>query len=298
VRALILLALLGGGCGREDIELVPRAGDGGPWLSGDGGMCMAPSTPRACQGLGASCSVATECCSNRCVGHVCLQAGSCAAPGVSCATRGDCCSGRCEPTSAGALACTAYCAAPGAACTVALDCCAMDCHGGVCGGSLCLQEGDDCTVNADCCSNVCPSNEHKCALSAGCRPSGENCTSGGGAGCCSNTCNQSGRCDFGPGPCRPNGALCVLDSDCCRGTCVGSPDGNRVCTAACIGAGSGPCTLDNDCCAGLVCSGTPATCNPPASACKLLGQACANNGDCCSALCMGQWCGTICPINP
>ena len=256
MRSVVVLALLSFACGREDIELVPRDGS----AFGDGG-CEVPSTPRKCQGNGATCSVASECCSGRCADRVCL-APSCGAPASACTSRDACCSGRCDPFGAGgALVCLAYCAADGSPCTHAADCCGLSCNGGACGGAICRREGDACTSAAKCCSNLCGS-DGKCALvESACRPAGESCKSGGGMPCCSGACTDSDRCDFGPGACSVPGQLCNLDGDCCRGTCVANGQGVRVCTAACLPSG-GACASGADCCAGLTCSGTT---RPPAA---------------------------------
>src|SRR5262249_1755122 len=154
------------GCGREDIELVPPGHDGGVTVD-DAGMCVPPVGPRKCQADGSSCSVATECCSNRCVGKVCLAAGSCPPPAARSppprARRAPVCapprvgSGGAGAPVAGTTggACLAYCLADGAGCTRALDCCSLACNSGACGGNLCKREGDDCTASGECCSNRC-----------------------------------------------------------------------------------------------------------------------------------------------
>ncbi len=291
-----------GGIGREDVELVPPAGEG------DGGArsCSLPAgATRVCQELGGTCVVDAECCSARCASGVCLEAGSCAGPGIACTNRASCCSGRCEPLGGSTnRVCLAYCKADGDACTRALDCCSMGCHGGKCGGPVCGGDDDlTCTADTDCCSGHCSTTTHKCqADGVGvCRASGESCdSSGGDAGggdgkCCGGTCAGE-RCDLGAGPCRATGTICTRDTDCCRGTCTAAAGGGlRVCTAACIPDGTG-CTLGSDCCS-RHCNGSPGTCGAQLTSCKLIGTACHGNDDCCSGQCLGGACGNNCQVH-
>src|SRR5512140_770245 len=77
-------------CGKaENVELLPSS-DGGQSLGGDGGTLPDDASTRpcdfvdagprqACRGNGAPCVGATDCCSSRCEGNMCLAAGSCAA---------------------------------------------------------------------------------------------------------------------------------------------------------------------------------------------------------------------------
>ena len=299
---LVLAAILTascGGIGREDVELVP------PAATDDGGArsCVPPGASRVCQELGGACVVDAECCSSRCAGGVCLQAGSCAGPGTACTDRSSCCSGRCEPLGGSTnRVCLAYCKPDGESCTQALDCCSMGCHGGKCGGPVC-RGGDDvsCTSDADCCSGHCSKDDHTCQADGTtvCRASGGSCgdgSDGGNDGKCCGLCDRTTqRCDPGPGPCRATGSICTQDGDCCRGTCASGGGTVRVCTAACIPDGTS-CTTGADCCSHH-CNGSPGTCGAQVAACKLIGTACRGSDECCSGLCLGGACGNNCQVH-
>jgi hypothetical protein len=283
--ALCALVAAGAACGgREDVVLVASSTD---FADGGGGdACQVASMPHACLPNGGGCKENGDCCSQRCDTGVCLEAGTCGGPGAGCKVRGDCCSGRCEPI-AGALTCLNYCAADGLSCSRAFDCCSMACNGGTCGGRLCLGEGENgCTDDASCCSGTCDQVLHRCASSPPCKGSLQECEGTGTGGCCSGVCSapNDGRCDFGPGPCRPMGTFCLVDTDCCRGTCSG-----RVCTAPCLQDGEA-CTSGADCC-GKVCTGSPQKCGQQ---CKALGIACTDDAQCCSGQCIEGQCANLC----
>jgi hypothetical protein len=291
-------------CGREDVELVPlvtsdgaTGGDDGEAL-GEGGRGEAGACPdasaRACRGLGDGCAAAQDCCSSRCEGSVCLPT-SCGAPGAACTMRGQCCSGLCEPIAGTPnRGCAGYCKRAGQVCARAQDCCSLACVAGACAVGVCGKTGDDCLQTSDCCSGKCVTGRCELDTALSCRPSGEDCSSGGGAGCCG-ACNVDGRCDVGVGPCRPGGSPCLSTADCCTGACVRSGAGGKdpfVCSSACIAADA-PCTTSADCCAGS-CNGVPSTCRAEVAACKLLGVDCASDQECCSAQCLGGRCGDNC----
>ena len=315
-RAHITVALLAGGsaasaaavaaCGREDVVLVDvpsvTATDGGDEASDDGGSlgdgmrgdgagCPdAPST--VCRTSGDTCASAQDCCSDRCENAICLPA-ACGAPGAACTARDQCCSGACEPVPGTPnRACLGYCKRLGTACSRAQDCCSLACLGGVCAAGVCARTGDDCVLPSDCCSRKCTTGRCELDTVLSCRPSGEDCNSGGGVGCCG-PCNQDQRCDVGPGACRGIGAPCLATSDCCRGTCARvSNQTPLVCMADCVAEGA-TCATSAECCAGS-CSGSPSTCRAQADSCKLLGADCTTDRECCSAQCLGGRCGDNC----
>ena len=306
-------ALAGSACGREDIQLAPFADDASareagvdadvtgalPGNDASPPTCDASAPPPVCRALGEACGSASDCCSTHCTSGACVATGACAGASAPCATPSDCCSGRCEPKNGStALACLAECRPDGAACAGAADCCALDCNGGVCGAAECLQEGNDCTTSAQCCSNLCdPAQGNKCAIDpvATCRPSGEDCSSGGKGNCCDVCDGNAQRCDPGPGPCRPLGAICSRAADCCNGAaCTANAGGASLCTAPLLADGAS-CQAGFEC-ASVSCGGNPPACGAPLAACVPSGGACgeADGGACCSGLCAGGVCQSGC----
>jgi hypothetical protein len=296
-------------CGPEDIELAhgdaakDASVDGddqatGRLLPTDGSapLCDSAAPPPACRGLGAACGSASDCCSAHCASGACVPPGSCSGANAPCTTRSDCCSGLCEPLNGTtARACLAECLADGTPCDRASDCCSLDCNTGACGGDECLQVGSDCASDAQCCSNVCDASQGgKCALDpvATCRPSGENCTAGGGSPCCGACDDTTKRCDPGPGPCRALGAVCEQATDCCHGTCDPDATGRTVCTAPPLPDGTG-CQAGFEC-ATMSCTGNPPTCGPAAAACVPSGAPCAAGTPCCSGSCNAGTCEAGC----
>ncbi len=314
--AAMVLALLGGACGAETIELaptgdaaaVPVAEGGGPEAtSGEGAtlavdgavaVCEAGAPAPACRALGDPCGGASDCCSAHCASSTCVAPGTCAGAGASCSSRADCCSGLCEPVAGTtARACLAECRPPGASCQRASDCCSLACTGGVCGGSECMVEGSDCTSNAQCCSNRCDAaSGNRCTLDsvAACRPAGEDCTSGGGGPCCG-ACNDTvKRCDPGPGPCRPRSAVCRTSADCCNGTCADDGTGHTVCVSALLPDGA-VCAAGFECASGA-CGGNPPRCAAAMAPCGVTGASCTAAAQCCSGTCTGGACQPGCAL--
>ncbi|XP_066917244.1 teneurin-3-like [Clytia hemisphaerica] len=82
--------------------------------------------------------------------------------------------------------------------------------------------------------------------------------------------------------CSANGSYCEKDSDCCTTTdwCVGTPPNY---SGACCSTGASDhgatCNDHTDCCSGS-CSGTPKLCE-----CKTNGSDCTSDIECCSYLC-------------
>jgi len=307
VTAVTISAAAMTACGREDVDLLdtPPSGpgaDGGDEAADDGGSlgdgtrgdgAGCPDAPSGvCRTSGDVCASAQDCCSDRCENGICLPA-ACGAPGAACTTRDQCCSGACEPVPGTPnRACLGYCKRNGVACTRAQDCCSLACLGGVCAAGVCGKTGDDCTLASDCCSGKCTTGRCELDTLLSCRPSGEDCNSGGGIGCCG-PCNQDGRCDVGPGACRAIGAPCLTTADCCRGSCAQTVNqGPLVCVADCVLEGAS-CATSSDCCAGS-CAGAPSTCRSQIQACKLLGADCTSDGECCSSQCLGGRCGDNC----
>jgi hypothetical protein len=316
-RATFLaFALVLAACGKEEIELagetpddVDAGGSGAEASASDTGMLSvgdssltcdsASASVAGCLPLGATCGANSDCCAGRCASGTCLQPGTCSAPGVPCAARADCCSGSCEPFGAGgARVCLATCHPEGSTCLKASDCCGLDCNGGTCGGAACARQDSDCATAAQCCSGVCSANEGKCVLAqaAPCRPAGEDCSSGGGAGCCGVCNDTTQRCDVGPGPCRLPGALCTQASDCCAGTCAPDTNGKQTCTSAPLPDGAG-CTVGFQCNGGA-CTSNPPVCGALASACGPTGASCATAAGCCSGLCESGVCAPACTPPP
>jgi hypothetical protein len=299
-------------CGPEDIELAApdaTATDANTNASTNGSdafvtalqfdssvpFCEASAPPPACLPLGDPCGSASDCCSTHCASGACVVPGACAGAGTTCRGRADCCSGSCEPVNGSTqTVCLPVCSPDGTACTRAGDCCTLACNGGVCGGAECQEEGTDCSANAQCCSNLCDATRgNRCAIDpvALCRPSGENCNSGGSGTCCF-VCNGSQRCDPGPGPCRVLSAICEQDSDCCHGSCSPDSTGRTVCTAPPLADGM-TCQAGFECTSGS-CGSDPPACGAALKACVVSGGSCDEGGACCSGLCAGGTCESGC----
>jgi hypothetical protein len=296
-----MIAALASACGREDVVLdaplttadAADLADGralGDATHGEGGSCPEGGV-RTCRNAGEACGDAHDCCEERCERGVCLPP-TCGAPGAACTARAECCSGLCEPVPGTPnRACLGYCKRAAEPCSRAQDCCSLACLGGACAAGVCAKTGSDCTGDGDCCSGRCVAARCQLDTLLSCRPSGEDCNSGGGVGCCA-TCNADQRCDLGAGACRVIGAPCVTTGDCCRGACARVGQGPLVCTAPCIGEGAG-CATTAECCAGS-CSGAPATCRAQPATCSLLGVDCATDAECCSGQCLEGRCGDNC----
>nr|HEX4313219.1 hypothetical protein [Kofleriaceae bacterium] len=271
-------------CGHNDTNLTD--GDGG---AGGNGVDAGPKAD--CTDVGTTCTVNSDCCTDRCTDHTCLPADSCLAPEAACTAGATttCCSGRCEPVEgqASVTRCADLCRGDGVACTAAIDCCNLDCNAGTCGGDECHVEGDSCANDAQCCSNICT--DSKCQLDPAnttCRGIGETCNSGPQMGCCSMVCDTTQnppRCDFGSNTCVALHGACDADAQCCNGaTC---DPATHECAIACTDTG-GACAQNADCCSSI-CAGSACAALPD---CTLVNGACTANADCCSGACVGGFC--------
>ncbi len=268
----------------------------------DSSACGDAPAPTGCRALGDPCGSGPDCCSDHCAAGACVVPGTCFGAGAMCASAADCCSSLCEPVNGTATerTCLAECRPNGMACTRASDCCTLACNGGVCGGTECFVENTDCTANAQCCSNECDTtNGNRCVLdpSATCRPSGEDCTSGGGQKCCGVCDNTLKRCDPGPSACRVTEMICTVDTDCCSGMCADDGTGRTICVlpagASCLAAGAA-CHATFECCTGTTCTGDPPACGSAPSTCGITGASCTVGGACCSSECSGGSCQAGC----
>ncbi len=298
VGAAIGTAILAFACGAEDVELAPAtvsdagvadASDETGRFHTDAGASGCDASPRAtaCRALGDPCGSGSDCCTTHCASGACVHDGTCGGAGSPCSSRSDCCSGLCEPVGGSPeRACLAECRPEGAACKRASDCCALSCNAGTCQGQECQKVGSDCASDAQCCSNRCDATQgNKCALDpvATCRPSGEDCTSGGNTPCCGACDDSTKRCDPGAGACRAIGTVCERDTDCCHGTCAADAAGPRLCTSPPLADGT-PCLAGFECASGS-CVGNPPTCGAAIASCVASGESCPSNGPCCSGLC-------------
>jgi hypothetical protein len=166
----------------------------------------------------------------------------------------------------GATTCTPYCVADLGSCQKAADCCSLACNFGVCGtGPICSSVGSTCQFNSDCCENECVAG-HCVSGPGSCLPTGEDCGDAGGTNCCSGACNPfTNRCDAGNVGCRAKSTPCILGfgqngGQCCLGSCMPNAKiGVAVCTpVSCLNDGD-LCNLPSDCCTGT-CSGSPPRC--------------------------------------
>ena len=225
------------------------------------GACMAGSTTGA--GLGAPCTVASDCSSNVCFGGVCsatcdwLNPASCGA-GFYCngQATGTCTAqGLCEPGSAGG-------GAIGSACGANTDCAGLFCSEGICtspcvpGGAttscpvgyacqvgttascgscqMTGQVGDACSMGTDCATRIC--------VNGACS---QTCDTSSGTGCPDMfTCmanGDSGACVASSGGL---GAHCSASTDCLSSQCASSGS-STFCTRACDA--TAPCPHNYTC---------------------------------------------------
>jgi hypothetical protein len=301
---IVLAIAAAAACGPEDIDLAAsRAGpdatavEGGRFDDDAGPIdCDARSVSATCQALGARCGSDGDCCSVHCAAGACAVPGACAGANTACTSPAQCCSGRCEPTAGSTmLFCLDECQPAGAPCSRASDCCDLGCNGVTCTGPECLREGSDCTADVQCCSNECDAEDGgrgKCVIdmTATCRGSGEDCTSGGSGKCC-DLCDPTGRCDPGAGAsCRPLGAVCVTSEDCClRAPCSDDGTGRLLCTSALLADGVS-CVASFECASASCIGDKPPTCGSAAPSCVVTGASCTGATPCCSGPCADGVC--------
>jgi hypothetical protein len=229
----------------------------------------------------------------------------CAAPGVACAQSAECCSnlclgGVCVP-SIGA------CASSAAPCAVATDCCTGACVNGSCSAAQCVSLGDPCPTSGNsCCTDTCVNGT--CApigggsadggVGGGCTTAGNTCASG--AQCCSGLCSN-GTCNIASSYCTQTGDICFHAADCCGGVCNSpnasavSPTNPGTCGVPpsvggvnCSGVDGTLCDPTQVGCAAGCCSHLCAPFGPTgiticqqAQGCHVEGDLCLKNADCC-----------------
>lgn len=210
-----------------------------------------------CAELGHSCIRDDQCCNGMaCRDGVCHPS-TCEQDTYSCLDSSDCCGGGCDAMhccSASTKACMpgydtccnglfcdvsqcAQCHGPGGACDSAYpkQCCSpYDCRNG---STCCQPPTGACNVDVDCCTYERCTPQHACCAIEGlvcanngdccsgiCGPQGNinicKCIPLGSATTCSDSqdCCNSGQCTNGT-CCLPSNFSCVVDSDCCSGTC-------------------------------------------------------------------------------
>jgi hypothetical protein len=224
-------------------------------LGPGGGICV----KALCEQVGAACSVGSDCCEGACVDFTCRDASSCGGyVGDPCHASGDCCTGSCAgPIGAQVCVNPEVCVGIGASCTASKDCCEGECgSGGTCvlPEVRCVAGGKSCTADSQCCS----------------------------ANCASGTCAQSLFCDS-------VGVACDSSADCCSVRCVSGSCASNACRSV-----ADSCASDGDCCSG-VCEYGKCQALGGSSTCKTLGEACGIGGECCSTNCTG---GTCMPSSP
>jgi hypothetical protein len=223
------------------------------------------------------------------------------------------------------LASASQTATAGASCSAlsfTLDASAADMAGGDADGfvavgdftiapSSCGTTGDACTTDAQCCSRLCDVPTQRCVSAMfNCAPTGAGCKTP--TDCCSLHCNTSSTCDAAA--CVGDAQTCVVDRDCCSGSCLGGicqtlnancktagnacNGGAECCSTVCNNhvcslrgsycAQSGDvCYRDTDCCIGscaLAPGGVVGTCGANGT-CAVGGTACNSCGTCCSGVC-------------
>jgi hypothetical protein len=111
---------------------VPASGGPGSGTP-DGGACLAND---------ATCSTASQCCSQICTGNKCVPPAACQPQGAVCTASGDCCTGLgCAVTGSGGTCQPSACASGGQACSSANPCCS---------GLACLDDALNNCTNPPC----------------------------------------------------------------------------------------------------------------------------------------------------
>jgi hypothetical protein len=263
----------GGGGDDGGLDGVAPTGDdgGGPGANDGGGPNGNDSGPGAtCGAPSSACTKNAECCSDLCLGHVCVAS-------------------------------IAQCGAAGDKCAVGTDCCTGACVNGACSAAQCVSIGQPCPSSGNaCCTDTCVAG--KCApIGAGtdggavgaCTTAGNSCT--GNAECCSGLCTN-GKCNIASSYCIQNGDICFTGADCCGGVCQ-SPDSSPVsatnpgtcttigtscgvdgtlCDPAKVGCSAGCCSA---LCAPFGPTGVPIC--QQAQGCRVQGDLCKKDSDCC-----------------
>jgi hypothetical protein len=272
-------AMLSGNLGTQgDGGTASDGGSAGTSPDGSGGTNGDGGAGATCGASGGACTQSSECCSNLCLGNVCVA-------------------------SIGA------CGSSGASCTVGTDCCTGACVNGACGAAQCVSLGDPCPASGNaCCTDTCVAG--KCAPiggggagdggagGAGCTTAGNTCAANGD--CCSGLCSN-GVCNIASSYCTQMGDICFHAADCCGGVCNSpnssavSPTNPGTCGAPpsvggvnCSGVDGTLCDPTQVGCAAGCCSHLCAPFGPTgiticqqAQGCHVEGDLCRQNADCC-----------------
>jgi hypothetical protein len=251
-------------------------GDGTVGSLPDGGSVSGDGSASNCGSSGSVCAQSSECCSNLCLGNVCVSSiGACGSSGASCAVGTDCCTGACVNGSCSA----AQCVSLGDPCpTTGNACCTDTCVGGKCapiggggggdgGTAACTTAGNTCASNAQCCSGLCSSGTCNIASSY-CTQQGDICFHA--ADCCGGVCNSPNASAVSP----TNPGTCGVPPSVGGVNCSGV-DGT-LCDPLQVGCAAG-------CCSHLCAPFGPTgiTICQQAQGCHVEGDLCRQNADCC-----------------
>jgi hypothetical protein len=211
------------------------------------------------------------CCVGECLNYEC----QCQPAESRCVTDRDCCEGKCKSLPASGVG-AAFCASgAGQACSEAADCESLNCVDGSCG--QCSESNGSCASDDDCCSGrVCANFPPTYGLNC-CVLNGLPCNVG--PDCCSEACGSDGTCS-----CAPTSAQCFDDRGCCaEGACMPQPlNGGSL--ACCQADGEG-CLVDGDCCSGT-CQNEKCGCVATGGLCGSPGQVAPEGAQaCCSGQC-------------
>ena len=176
-----------------------------------------------CDGNGAACAKATDCCDLDCNAGKCGGA-ECKVESETCGHNADCCSNICTGGQCQLDAANTTCRGIGETCNSGPQqgCCSMVCDDTQnpprCdfATTVCKAQNSTCTMDSDCCDAHCDPTTHECATV--CIPTAGACTTG--ADCCSSICT-AGSCAMAPPTCTAVGTACTTGASCCSNLCIG-----------------------------------------------------------------------------
>ncbi len=187
------------------------------------GMAGVTQCLAICNGNGAGCTKATDCCDLNCNAGHCGGA-ECKVESENCTSNTQCCSNICTAGQCQLDMANTTCRGLGETCNSGPQqgCCSMVCDDTQdpprCdfGAGTCKAQNATCATDADCCHGICDPTRHTCQTP--CTANAGTCTTA--ADCCSSICTN-GSCSPTPPNCTAIGTTCTSNATCCSGLCLG-----------------------------------------------------------------------------